>query len=78
MSAVKHVVLNVPSISCRHCKVAIEGAVSRLEGVVAVTVTVEDKSVDIRFDADQIPLTTIERAIADEGYEVAGEHAFGP
>ncbi len=77
MSAVTHVVLNVPSVSCRHCKMAIEGAVGRLKGVVAVAVAVEDKSVDVRFDADQIGLATIEQAIADEGYEVAGEHAFG-
>jgi len=76
MSAVTHVVLNVPSISCRHCKMAIEGAVGRLKGVAAVSVAVEDKSVDVRFDADQIGFATIEQAITDEGYEVAGEHAF--
>jgi copper chaperone len=77
MSAETHVVLNVPSVSCRHCKMAIEGAVGRLKGVAAVVVAVEDKSVDVRFDADQIDLTTIKHAIVGEGYEVAGEHAFG-
>jgi copper chaperone len=76
MSATTHVVLNVPSVSCNHCKMAIEGAVGRLKGVVAVAVTVEDKSVDVRFDADQIGLSAIEQVIADEGYEVVGEHAF--
>jgi copper chaperone len=77
MSPVTHVVLNVPSVSCQHCKSAIEGAVGRLKGIAAVAVAVEDKSVDVRFDADQISLAAIEQAIADEGYEVAGEHAFG-
>jgi copper chaperone CopZ len=56
---------------------AIESAVGCLEGVAAVAVSVEDKSVDVRFDADQIGLPAIKQAMADEGYEVVGEHAWG-
>ena len=32
MTATRHVVLNVPDVSCNHCKMAIEGAVSGLAG----------------------------------------------
>jgi copper chaperone len=77
MSPMTHVVLNAPAISCAHCKMAIESAVGCLEGVAAVAVSVEDKSVDVRFDADQIGLPAIKQAMADEGYEVVGEHAWG-
>ncbi len=72
----RHVVLNVPGISCGHCKRAIEGAVGGLDGVVAVEVDVGARSVDLRFDAARLSLDRIERAIADEGYEVAGAHGF--
>ncbi len=67
-----HAVLDVPAISCSHCKMAIERAVSRVEGVQNVVVDVGARSVAIDYDADQISLDALEGAIGDEGYEVAG------
>jgi copper chaperone len=72
-----HAVLNVPSISCNHCKMAIEGAVGALAGVRAVAVDVEAKSVAVDFEVDDVTLDTIEAVVQDEGYEVAGRHVFG-
>jgi copper chaperone len=72
-----HVVLNVPAISCQHCKMAIEGAVRDLEGVLSVSVEVPDKTVSLEFDPDEIGLEEIKDAIEEEGYPVAGEHVFG-
>jgi copper chaperone len=77
MSPMTHAVLNSPAISCAHCKLAIESALGRLDGVAAVAVSVEDKSVDVRFDAERVGLPAIEQTMADEGYEVVGEHTFG-
>jgi copper chaperone len=71
-----HAVLNVPSVSCNHCKMAIEGAVKDLEGVDAVNVDVEAKSVTVDFESDTVTLQTIEAAVQEEGYEVAGRHVF--
>jgi copper chaperone len=71
-----HAVLNVPSISCNHCKMAIEGAVRALSGVSAVAVDVEDKSVAVDFETGDVTLETIEAAVREEGYEVAGRHVF--
>jgi copper chaperone len=71
-----HAVLNVPSISCNHCKMAIEGAVRAVAGVSAVAVDVEDKSVAVDFETDDVTLETIEAAVREEGYEVAGRHVF--
>jgi copper chaperone len=77
MAESEHAVLNVPSISCNHCKRAIETAVAGLEGVQGVDVEVEEKSVSVEFDPDEISLTAIKDAIVEEGYPVAGEHTFG-
>ena len=72
-----HVVLNVPSVSCNHCKMAIEKAVSGLDGITVVDVDVPEKTVTVDFDADAVSLESIEMAVAEEGYEVAGRHVFG-
>jgi copper chaperone len=70
-------VLNVPGISCDHCRRAIEGAVGGLEGVEGVQVDVDAKSVAVDFDGGTVELSTIKEAIEEEGYAVAGEHTFG-
>jgi copper chaperone len=74
--ATTHAVLNVPTVSCNHCKMAIEGAVKNLQGVDSVDVDVTAKSVSVDFEADSVSLETIEAALQEEGYEVAGRHVF--
>jgi copper chaperone len=75
--AATHAVLNVPSVSCNHCKMAIEGAVGALAGVKQVDVDIADKSVTVDFDAAEVSLDEIHAAVQEEGYEVAGHHVFG-
>jgi copper chaperone len=70
-------VLNVPSVSCNHCKMAIEGAVGALAGVRSVDVDVDTKSVTVDFETGDVTLEAIEAAVQEEGYEVAGRHLFG-
>jgi copper chaperone len=77
MSQTKHVVLNVPAVSCVHCKSAIEGAVRDIEGVVSVDVEVADKTVSLEYDADLVDLEEVKGTIEEEGYPVVGEHVFG-
>ena len=72
-----HAVLNVPTVSCNHCKMAIEKAVNGLDGIDVVDVDVAEKTVTVDFDADAVSLEAIEAAVAEEGYEVAGRHVFG-
>jgi copper chaperone len=72
-----HAVLNAPSISCNHCKMAIEKAVSQMDGVARVEVDVAEKAVTVDFDDAAVSLDAIEAAMAEEGYEVAGRHVFG-
>jgi len=75
MIATRRVVLNVPDVSCAHCKSAIEGAVATLPGVDHVAVEIESKSVEVDLD-ETGDLDAVKAAIEDEGYPVAGEHEF--
>ena len=72
-----HVVLNVPTVSCNHCKMAIEKAVGAVAGVEVVEVDVAEKTVTVDFDTDAVSLESVEKSVSDEGYEVAGRHVFG-
>ena len=62
--------LDVPDISCNHCKVSIEGAVGELAGVSNVNVSIEDRTVDVAFD-DSLNRDAIVAAIEEQGYDVA-------
>lgn len=60
---------SVPGVSCAHCKHAIEGEVSQVQGVESVTVDVEAKTVTIV--AEPLNEQAIIAAIDEAGYEVA-------
>ena len=64
--------LNVPDISCGHCKSSIEGAVGELAGVDKVEVTIDARTVDVAFDDPTVDQAAIVDAIEGVGYEVAG------
>jgi copper chaperone len=63
--------ISVPDISCNHCKMSIEGAVSALSGVDRVEVHIEPHSVDVEYDEGSVSLDAIYAAIEEQGYEVA-------
>lgn len=65
------VTLDVPDISCNHCKMSIEGAVNALDGIDSAVVDIEGRSVDVSFDDAAQTLDTIITAIEEQGYEVA-------
>lgn len=65
------VTLNVPDISCNHCKMSIEGAVNALTGIESAVVNIEGRSVDVAFDDGAQSLEAIVNAIEEQGYEVA-------
>ena len=62
--------LNVPDISCGHCKSSIEGAVGDLAGIDRVEVSIEGKTVDVSY-GDDVTLEAIIEAIEEQGYDVA-------
>lgn len=62
--------LDVPTISCGHCKSSIEGAVSGLAGIRKVEVGIETRKVDVDYDESAIQLDTIIETIEEQGYDV--------
>ena len=62
--------LDVQGMSCDHCKMAVTKAVSELEGVRSVEVSLESNSVSVEFDETRLQLETISQAIEDQGYDV--------
>lgn len=62
--------LSVPDIHCGHCKSSIEGAVGELDGVSNVDVSIETRTVDVRY-AEPSTRNEIIAAIEGQGYEVA-------
>ncbi len=60
-------VYSVPAISCGHCKEAIESSVGAVDGVAAVTVDIDAKTVTVVGGVDP----DIVAAIDDAGYDVA-------
>jgi copper chaperone len=62
--------LTVPEISCGHCKMSIEGAVSALAGIDRVEVTIDAHTVDVSYDEQVVDRAAIVNAIEGQGYEV--------
>jgi copper chaperone len=58
----------VPDISCEHCKQSIEEEVAQVEGVAAVEVDVQAKTVTV---TGEVAEEAIISAIDEAGYEVA-------
>jgi copper chaperone len=67
--------LSVPEIHCGHCKSAIEGAVGPLEGVSAVEVDVDARSVRVDHD-DAVTVRALVDVIEDQGYDVPDQEAL--
>ena len=66
--------LNVPEISCGHCKSSIEGAVSPLDGVDKVEVHIEARTVDLDYDGSDATFDAVVAAIEEQGYDVPNEN----
>lgn len=66
----ENVTLHVQGMSCGHCVNAVEGSVSKLNGVEQVKVYLDSGKVDVSFDADKVTIEAIKETIDDQGYEV--------
>jgi copper chaperone len=62
--------LTVNGMSCQHCVHAVKTAVSGLQGVGSVDVSLENKVATVTFDPQKTGLPSIRAAIEGEGYTV--------
>jgi copper chaperone len=61
---------NVEGMSCSHCVSAVTKAVSGLDGVGGVEVSLEKKTVDVTYDAAKVSDDALKGVIEDCGYDV--------
>lgn len=62
------ITLNVPKMSCGHCKMAVENAGGSLAGVKSISADLQTKAVEISYDEDAVSLDDIKQALAGAGY----------
>jgi copper chaperone len=63
-------IINVEGMSCDHCRMTVSKAVSALQGVGSVEVSLENNTVNVEFDESRLPLEAITQAIEAQGYNV--------
>ncbi|HLR15609.1 MAG TPA: copper chaperone CopZ [Bacillota bacterium] len=62
--------LHVQGMTCGHCKMAVEGALTKLAGVSKAEVDLDAGQVAISFDESQVNEDTMKEAIEEQGYDV--------
>ncbi len=62
------IIFIVEGMSCSHCVNGIKKAVSGIDGVFAVEVSLESKTVTIDYDIKKVKVEDIKIVIEDEGY----------
>jgi copper ion binding protein len=73
MATIQDATLSVPDVSCGHCAQTINSTLGALAGVEAVSTDIATKSVQVRYDANQVSMEQIEATLDDVGYTVAKE-----
>lgn len=63
-------VIQVEGMSCLHCVNSIEGALFNLSGVEVAKVNLNENSVAVTFDEDELSLEKLKLTIKDQGYDV--------
>ncbi|WP_047986556.1 copper chaperone CopZ [Ornithinibacillus californiensis] len=63
--------LDVRGMTCGHCKMSVEGALTELEGVSNVEVDLATGNVTVSYDESKVTLAQLQEAVEDQGYDVA-------
>lgn len=62
--------LNVQGMTCGHCKMSVEGALNKLDGVSEAEVNLETGKVDVTFDEAKVNVDAMKEAVEEQGYDV--------
>lgn len=63
-------ILHVEGMSCGHCKSAVEGVLTRMEGVEKAEVRLEEHQVIVEYDATKTDESRMKEAVEAQGYDV--------
>lgn len=63
--------LDVKGMTCGHCKMSVEGALNKLDGVSAVEVDLNSGKVEVTYDESKLSSENMKEAVEDQGYDVA-------
>ncbi|WP_301171961.1 copper ion binding protein [Brevibacillus nitrificans] len=64
----KKVTLQVEGMSCQHCVISIEGALTEIGA--AGKVDLQSNTVDVTYEEGKITINAVKEAIEEQGYEV--------
>ena len=62
------VTLDVPSMNCSLCPIAVSGVLRKQPGVREATADLASRSADVVYDPDQTTPERLARAVSDAGY----------
>ncbi|HUW63430.1 MAG TPA: copper ion binding protein [Spirochaetia bacterium] len=65
------IVLNVEGMSCNHCKMAVEKALSKVPGVSHAAVDLAAKKASVDYDPAVATRDLMVKAVEDAGYSVS-------
>jgi Au+-exporting ATPase len=65
--------LPIQGMTCASCVSTIEGAISKVNGVEAVTVNLATERASVKFTDGHVPVQEMVGAVSDVGYEVGIE-----
>lgn len=62
--------LHVQGMTCAHCKMSVEKALKKLDGVSAVEVHLDTGKVNVTYDEEKVSHGMLKEAIEEQGYDV--------
>ena len=66
-------IITVEGMACGHCEIAVQDAVRKLPGIKKVKASRRKKQAVVEYDASQVNIAQIRKAIAATGYDVPDE-----
>ena len=61
-------IIPVFGMTCNHCVNAVTKALQRLDGVISVSVSLENSSAELVYEEETITVEQMKKAIVEEGY----------
>ena len=63
-------IIKIEGMSCNHCTASVQNALSEVQGVSTVKVSLEDKCAEVEFDENIVVLDELKSVVEDQGFDV--------